>query len=98
MTIPAEVRRYLGVAQGDKLSFVIADTGAVELHVPKYPTVAFLQGKVSRDELPELMARNNRRLAKRQLTWLRRDARVRWFPAEPDPVPAILRYLEEMLD
>ncbi len=58
----------------------------------------FLQGRVSAQELPELMARNNRRLAKRQLTWLRRDARIRWFPADPDPVPGILNYLKDILD
>lgn len=56
--------------------------------------VAFLEGRVSEAELPELMARNNRRLAKRQLTWLRRDPRITWFRAVPDPVPAILSYLE----
>jgi tRNA dimethylallyltransferase len=60
--------------------------------------VAHLQGRVSREQLPELMARNNRRLAKRQLTWLRRDSRVRWFPAAPDPCPAILNHLEQALD
>jgi AbrB family looped-hinge helix DNA binding protein len=27
VTIPAEVRRHLGVSQGDKLSFVIGDEG-----------------------------------------------------------------------
>lgn len=58
-------------------------------------TVAFLEGRISRKELPELMIRNNRRLAKRQLTWLRRDDRIVWFQAEPDPVPAILNYLKE---
>jgi AbrB family looped-hinge helix DNA binding protein len=47
VTIPAEVRRHLGVAQGDKLSFVIDDTGTVELHVPRYPTVASLRGRVA---------------------------------------------------
>jgi tRNA dimethylallyltransferase len=61
-------------------------------------TVAYLQGRVTRAELPELMARNNRRLAKRQLTWLRRDSRIRWFEAAGDPVPAILNYLEESLE
>jgi len=61
-------------------------------------TVAYLQGRVTRTELPELMARNNRRLAKRQLTWLRRDARIRWFEAAVDPVPAILNYLERSLE
>lgn len=60
-------------------------------------TVAFLEGRITREELPELMARNNRRLAKRQLTWLRRDARIRWFEAAGDPVPAILNYLKEAL-
>jgi tRNA dimethylallyltransferase len=58
-------------------------------------TVAFLQGRISRDELPDLMARNNRRLAKRQLTWLRRDERIRWFSTVENPLPAILRYLDE---
>ncbi|MGH2443442.1 MAG: AbrB/MazE/SpoVT family DNA-binding domain-containing protein [Chloroflexota bacterium] len=47
ITIPAEVRRHLGVNQGDKPSFVIADTGAVELHIPKYPTVASLRDQVA---------------------------------------------------
>lgn len=60
-------------------------------------TVAYLEGRITRAELPELMARNNRRLAKRQLTWLRRDARIRWFEAAGDPLPAILNYLKEDL-
>lgn len=42
VTIPAEVRRHLGLAQGDKLSFVIADDGSIELKSPKYPDVASL--------------------------------------------------------
>jgi tRNA dimethylallyltransferase len=57
--------------------------------------VAYLEGRITWTELPDLMARNNRRLAKRQLTWLRRDARIRWFEAAGDPVPAILNYLKE---
>ncbi|HEY8812538.1 MAG TPA: tRNA (adenosine(37)-N6)-dimethylallyltransferase MiaA [Candidatus Dormibacteraeota bacterium] len=60
-------------------------------------TVAYLEGRVTLAELPELMARNNRRLAKRQLTWLRRDQRIRWFEGAGDPVPAILNYLKEHL-
>jgi tRNA dimethylallyltransferase len=60
-------------------------------------SVAYLEGRISRAELPELMARNNRRLAKRQLTWLRRDPRIRWFEAAGDPLPVILNYLKEDL-
>jgi AbrB family looped-hinge helix DNA binding protein len=46
VTIPAEIRRYLGLKQGDKLSFVIGDSGTVELQLPRYPTVASVAGKV----------------------------------------------------
>ena len=44
VTIPAEVRRHLGVGQGDKLSFVIADDGRIEVKAPKYSDVASLAG------------------------------------------------------
>jgi tRNA dimethylallyltransferase len=71
-------------------SQVLSGTGYAE-------TVAYLEGRITREELPELMARNNRRLAKRQLTWLRRDLRIRWFETAGDPVPAILNYLKEDL-
>lgn len=56
--------------------------------------LAFLEGRVSEQDLPELMLRNNLRLARRQLTWLRRDPRVHWVEAVGDPLPAILDYLE----
>ena len=49
VTIPAEVRRRLGVERGDKLLFVIADSGNVEIKVPRYPNVASL-----RERSPEL--------------------------------------------
>ena len=42
---------------------------------------AFLRGEITRDEAIELIKRESRRYAKRQLTWLRRDEslfRIRW--------------------
>jgi tRNA dimethylallyltransferase len=36
-------------------------------------------GKISREEMLRLFARNSRRYAKRQMTWFRRDARIRWI-------------------
>ncbi len=57
--------------------------------------LAHIRGELSLDELPNLMARSNRRYARRQLRWWRRDPRVRWFPIEPDPLPAILEYVKE---
>src|SRR5205823_1305683 len=51
--------------------------------------VAHLRGEVSLEDLPEAMAGANRRYARRQLRWLRRDPRIQWFDAQADPVPGI---------
>jgi tRNA dimethylallyltransferase len=57
--------------------------------------LAHMRGELSLAELPLAMARSNRRYARRQLRWWRRDPRVRWFGIEPDHLPAILNYVEE---
>lgn len=44
VTIPAEVRRHLGVKRSDKLSFVIEPDGIVRLRVPRYADIASLRG------------------------------------------------------
>jgi tRNA dimethylallyltransferase len=60
--------------------------------------VAHIRGELSLEELPVAMARSNRRYARRQLRWWRRDDRVRWFETTsetgPDLLPGILKYLE----
>jgi tRNA dimethylallyltransferase len=66
---------------------------------------AHLRGDLSLDALPAAMAQSNRRYARRQLRWWRKDPRVRWFQLEPDsgpsqgapPMPAILNYLKEWI-
>ncbi len=55
--------------------------------------VAVIRGELTASELPLEMARANRRYARRQLSWLRRDPRITWFDVEADPVPSILTYL-----
>ena len=55
--------------------------------------LAFIRGELTIDELPQAMARNNRRYARRQLRWWRHDPRVTWFEIEPDPLPVILKYV-----
>lgn len=52
VTIPAEVRKYLGVTATDKIAFVIDDQGTVRLRVPRYPTVASLRGAAGRLKKP----------------------------------------------
>ncbi|HEV2139874.1 MAG TPA: tRNA (adenosine(37)-N6)-dimethylallyltransferase MiaA, partial [Candidatus Dormibacteraeota bacterium] len=57
--------------------------------------LARIRQELTLEELPVAMAASNRRYARRQLRWWRRDARVRWFEIEPDPLPGILKYLNE---
>jgi tRNA dimethylallyltransferase len=57
--------------------------------------LAYIRGELTLEELPIAMARSNRRYARRQLRWWRRDDRVRWFEIDPDPLPGILNYLDE---
>jgi tRNA dimethylallyltransferase len=50
------------------------------LQTPGYTEVfAHLDGLLSYEEMVSLIKRNSRRYAKRQLTWFRKDARIRWF-------------------
>jgi tRNA dimethylallyltransferase len=56
-------------------------------------TLVYINGELTLEELPLAMARSNRRYARRQLRWWRRDQRVRWFEIEPDPLPGILNYV-----
>jgi antitoxin PrlF len=44
VTIPAEVREYLGIKTHDKIAFVIDQEGIVRLRVPRYPNIASLRG------------------------------------------------------
>jgi tRNA dimethylallyltransferase len=57
--------------------------------------LAHINGDLTLEALPAAMAQSNRRYARRQLRWWRRDPRVTWFQIEPDPMPAILNYLKE---
>jgi tRNA dimethylallyltransferase len=57
--------------------------------------LAHIRGDITIESLPAAMAQSNRQYARRQLQWWRRDSRVRWFAVEPDPLPAILKYVEE---
>lgn len=55
-----------------------------------YPRwIAHLQGRIGLDEAIRLTQRETRAYARRQLTWFRRDPRVRWF--DPDAERALLR-------
>ena len=42
----------------------------------------YFEGKISREKAIELIKRNTRRYAKRQMTWWGKDKEIRWFGAE----------------
>jgi tRNA dimethylallyltransferase len=44
----------------------------------------FLSGRIKRSELPKLITQSTLQLAKRQMTWFRRDPRIVWFDSEFD--------------
>ena len=39
----------------------------------------YFDGTITKEEAVELIKRNSRRYAKRQMTWFRRDKEIQWF-------------------
>jgi tRNA dimethylallyltransferase len=78
------------------LEFGVAPDAPVLTGIGYAEAVAHLRGEVSLEELPDVMARSNRRYARRQLRWLRRNPAIAWFDATSDPVPGILEFLQEL--
>ncbi len=89
------VRRGLVDATRAALEAGVPASAAVLTGIGYAEALAFLRGQLSESELPLAMARSNRRYARRQLRWWRRDPRVRWFEIEPDPLLGILSYVKE---
>ncbi len=52
----------------------------------------WFDGILTRDEAVDLLKRNTRRYAKRQLTWFRRDPGIRWFA--PDRIDEMIRFVD----
>ncbi len=51
----------------------------------------YFDGLISRDKAIELIKRNSRRYAKRQLTWWNKDRDIKWF--DPEQVQDIIQYV-----
>ncbi len=52
---------------------------------------AHLKGELSLNEAEELIKRNSRRYAKRQLTWFRKDDKINWFAPDAGEILAFLK-------
>ncbi len=53
----------------------------------------YFDGKISRDTANELIKRNSRRYARKQLTWFRNDPEIQWF--QPENLSEITKYIEQ---
>ena len=88
-----QVERGLVAETQAALDSGVPESAAVLTGIGYAEALAYIHGELTLGELPHAMARSNRRYARRQLRWWRRDARVTWFEIEPDPLPAILKYV-----
>ena len=55
----------------------------------------WFDGSVSKEKAIELIKRNSRRYARKQITWFRRDEQMKWF--EPNQKEEILDYITEQI-
>lgn len=55
----------------------------------------YFDGKTTREEAVELIKRNSRRYAKRQMTWFRRDDEIAWF--DPSKLNVITDYIDSKI-
>lgn len=56
----------------------------------------YFKGEISFDEAIELIKRNSRRYAKRQITWLKRNPKYNWL--NPNDITAVIDYSEEKMN
>lgn len=54
---------------------------------------AYFDGAINREKAVELIKRNTRHYARKQLTWLRKDEQIHWF--EPHQLQEIIHFIEQ---
>jgi tRNA dimethylallyltransferase len=57
---------------------------------------SYLDGECSLEEAVDLIKRNTRKYARKQLTWFRRDQEIKWF--EPEQIQEIIEYVNQNLE
>ena len=76
------------VEEVKKLLDVGVSRDAVSMQGLGYKQIAaYLAGEITLDEAVDILKRDTRRFAKRQITWFKRDPRICWFNID--------QYLEE---
>lgn len=90
-----QVARGLVAETRAALEAGVPETAPVFTGIGYAEALAHIRGELTLAQLPVEMARSNKRYARRQLRWWRKDPRVQWFEIEPEPLPGILKYLME---
>lgn len=80
-----EIKKFNGIAWSQTAEGII---GVREIN-------GYLKGEYPLDRARELIKQNTRRLAKRQLTWFRKEQRLRWLMLQPQDQPETI--VERML-
>lgn len=60
--------------------------------------IDYIEGVSSYEEMVSLLKRNSRRFAKRQLTWFRRDGRIKWFDMDKCQIESMESYCKSQLE
>jgi tRNA dimethylallyltransferase len=55
-----------------------------------------LDGDITLDEAVDLIQRNTRKYARKQLTWFRRDQQISWF--EPEQIQDMINYVDQKMN
>jgi tRNA dimethylallyltransferase len=55
----------------------------------------YFEGKITKEEAIELIKRNSRRYARKQLSWFRRDKEISWF--NPDKLDEVIKFVESKI-
>ena len=55
----------------------------------------YFDGLISREKAIELIKRNSRRYARKQLTWFRKDLEMNWF--QPGETDKIINFIENKI-
>lgn len=61
--------------------------------------IDYLKGRISREESIEILKRNTRRFAKRQLTWFNGDSNIKWFNVDDiNNIDLVVKEVYEYVD
>ena len=59
--------------------------------------LAYLKGKMTLEEAVDLLKKNTRHFAKRQITWFRHEKRIKWIDADRKPLEKIYQEIRKNL-